>query len=507
MRSVVARPPATESPLLVTRVPGAGGRSSSLIALAVAVVAAAVASVRLTRRQLWYDEYATWFVTTLSWSDFRRLLGNIDIVHGLYYLVMRQWTALSGDSPLALRAPSIVGVAVAAGAVVLLGRRLCGTLTGLAAGLVYAAIPAVSRFGQEARSYAWVTALAVLCTIAFLRALERPRWPRWLLYGGCLLVLVHLHVVAALLLPTHALLAVGLARRGSPPRTLWRWALVAAVTAVLTAPMLYEASGQTGQVAWIPGDAHAVRQYLPNLFGSPGVAWVLVPLGLLGAAVLWYTNRALLPALLGWAVLPPVVCYVSYPVVHLFLAKYVLFTLPAWALLAAISVTVPLAGLRRWMLPFDVGVLLAVVLAGVAVVGLDAQAEIRGPRVIGQPDFRSAAEVIDARFRPGDGVAYAGFNTLGQPRQPLEYELKRSQPRDVFAAGRPGSHGRYGAPECADPAPCLGDTPRIWLLANSRLRQPLASMPPAQEALLRQNYTVLSTDSFAWVDVLLLVHR
>jgi mannosyltransferase len=487
-------------------------------ALVVAAVAAAVVSVHLTRRQLWFDEYATWFTSTLPWPQMRRLLGNVDIVHAAYYLPMRGWVAVFGDSVLALRSLSVLGVAVAAGGLTLLGRRMCGTAVGVVAGLLYAVLPVVSRFGQEARSYAWVAAVTVLSTLALLRALERPRWPRWLLYGGSLVLLVHLHAVAALILPAHALLtfAAGrldpaeagqVVRHGRDPRGWWRWAVTAVAAGVLTLPLLYEASTQSDQVAWIVADERAVRQYVPNLFGSATVAWVMVPLGLLGAVVLWYTRRAPLPALLAWVLLPPVISYLAYDWARFFLAKYVLFTLPGWALLAAIGLAVPLGGLRRWLLPVDVGVLMAVAVAVVAAAGLGAQAEVRRPRLVGEPDFRAAAGVIDDRFLPGDGIAFAGFEDRGRPRQPLDYYLATARPRDVFAAGPPGSHGWYGVPPCADPAACLGDPARVWLVADGRLDDPVDAMPPAQAALLRGRYAVSTTERLPFVDVMLLVRR
>ncbi len=49
---------------------------------------------------------------------------------------MRCWTTAFGESTLVLRFPSIVGTAVAAGALALQGRKLYDTPAGVAAGLL-----------------------------------------------------------------------------------------------------------------------------------------------------------------------------------------------------------------------------------------------------------------------------------------------------------------------------------------------------------------------------------
>jgi len=88
---------------------------------------------------------------------------------------------LAGSGEFVVRLPSAIAVAVAAGAVAAIGRRLISPWAGLAAGLLFAVLPAVSRYAQEARSYAVVTALATIASYLLLRTLqaapgERRRW-------------------------------------------------------------------------------------------------------------------------------------------------------------------------------------------------------------------------------------------------------------------------------------------------------------------------------------------
>jgi mannosyltransferase len=453
-------------------------------------------------RQMWIDEYVTAYVTTLSWNDFTRLLANQDLVHGLYYAAMRLWTAVFGTSLLALRLPSMIGMAVAAGAVTVLGRRLHSTVVGLAAGLVFAALPAVSRYGQEARSYGWVVALGVLSTLALTIALDRPTKPRWLIYVVLTIMLAYLHFAAAMVLLPHGLMAWYAWRRRQ--RHIGWWVAMAAVVAVSAAPLLYLASRQSGQVSWIKSDWAAVQRYPAELFGSTIVFCAVVLIGLVGAARLAHIRPDVALPLLAWAVVPPLLSYATVDFAHLFLAKYSLFTLPAWALLAAGVFASPSPYARRaFSLPQLAGVL-AVVLV-LSLLGLEGQREMRRSPLAGEPDFRAAATVVEAQFQPGDGIAYVG--TYRWARLPFAYELHRAKPADVFAAVSPAQNGWFYPRECADPARCLGSTPRIWLVVSNYDNDDYRGLPANQAEELRRDYQVTSTHKFESIRVLLLVRN
>ena len=47
---------------------------------------------------IWYDEAATITATTRSWPELWRMLGTVDAVHGLYYLLMHAWIDAVGEA-------------------------------------------------------------------------------------------------------------------------------------------------------------------------------------------------------------------------------------------------------------------------------------------------------------------------------------------------------------------------------------------------------------------------
>src|SRR5213083_527434 len=124
------------------------------------------------------DEVATRWAALLPLRELAHLLGNVDAVHGLYYVLMHGWVAL--------RIPSVIAMAVAAVLMVIIGRRLTGSgWAGLFAGLIMALTPSISFYAQTARSYAMVFACALGSTLALMYALEaeaagRSSRRRWL---------------------------------------------------------------------------------------------------------------------------------------------------------------------------------------------------------------------------------------------------------------------------------------------------------------------------------------
>ncbi|MGH3265475.1 MAG: glycosyltransferase family 39 protein, partial [Trebonia sp.] len=148
-----------------------------------AVVTAALGLFELGTPQPWRDEFATWSAASRSLPQLWGMLHNTDAVLGVYYVGLHFWMAVFGDSPAAMRLPSVIAMVIAAAVVALIGRRLAGNAAGLAGGLVFAMVPSVSRYAQEARPYAFATLFAALATLLFLRAMERPRWSRWAIYA------------------------------------------------------------------------------------------------------------------------------------------------------------------------------------------------------------------------------------------------------------------------------------------------------------------------------------
>ena len=225
------------------------------------------------------DEVATRWAALLPLRELAHLLGNVDAVHGLYYLLMHGWVAL-GSSPVVLRIPSVIAMAVAAALMVIIGRRLTGSgWAGLFAGLIMVLTPSISFYAQTARSYAMVFACVLGSTLALLHAMEaeaagRPSRRWWLVYAGLITLGGYLNEMSLLVLAAHAV-TVLLARYGQPAVERWLWA--AGGGAALVVPLVLLSIEEQAALGWVtPPGLTDLRVLVQDYFGVETVAAGLV---------------------------------------------------------------------------------------------------------------------------------------------------------------------------------------------------------------------------------------
>ncbi|MFE0845849.1 glycosyltransferase family 39 protein [Streptomyces rochei] len=226
-------------------------RRAALVWLLPAVWTMALGLWGLSRQDsVWRDEAATWQVAQRSTGEIWHMLGNVDVVHGCYYLLMHVLFDCFGPSITTLRLPSVLATAIAAACVAVIGHRLAGVWTGLAGGMAFGLVPAVQFYLQEGRPYALVAAGAGISTLLLVTALqERARILCWAAYGSTILLMGLLNWLSLMICFAH--LATLLWTRAG--RKVWtRWAAAAAAAAACVLPLILFSRGQSAQVSWIP---------------------------------------------------------------------------------------------------------------------------------------------------------------------------------------------------------------------------------------------------------------
>jgi len=404
--------------------------------LLVGAAAALVQGVAIGRLPLWRDEIASVEIASRSVPAILTALGRIDVVHGLYYLLLHG-VLLFGDSEVAVRLPSLACSVAAVALVAELARRRVGVVPATVAAALMITNPFLATYAKEARPYALGTALVCAAAFALLGdpldgGTERPTRRR--------LVWFTVLAVAA----TYAHLFDGLAVAG----LLAGWALTArpglrrmlpgvAGYAVAVSPLVWLAGREAGQVSWIgvpTGDD--VRILAVDVAGTGPVS-IGIGVALVGA-VLTLARRpparspaaGLLTTVAPAAVAAPAVLLaVSWLGHPAYVERYVLASVPMLALAAGAAVAL-LPGTRT-----VTAALVALTMAGLP-------AAWQGPASKTE-DLRAAAGYLHATARPGDCVAYApGWARLG-----VGYYRRRTGPgpdlRDV--ALDPGSAGRQPA--------------------------------------------------------------
>ncbi|MGC5010615.1 glycosyltransferase family 39 protein [Streptosporangium sp. DT93] len=444
----------------------------------------------ITTPSFWRDESVSALAASMPLGDLWHLLGSIDRVHALYYLLLRPFAAFS-TGELAMRLPSAVATAAAAYGIVVLGRRLATPGAGLLAGSLYAVLPMVSRYAQEARGYAIVTAVAVLATWALVEATRRSgrRW--YAAYGACLVLLGWLHVYALLLVVAHVATVLLHRHRASSPSPsspssspspfrseVVRFAGALALAAAGIAPLALLAAGQReAQLSWLqPSKLTDIAWFGEEVAGTGWVALLLAALVVLGTR----SGGRLAVVALPWALLPFVSMAISlvHPVFH---PRYVLFAVPAVALLAGAGLNALRPRAAGW-----IGLVL------VAALTVPAHLTIREPD--GRPDdLRSMAAALLARQRPGDAVLY-----MAEKRRLFVavYEDAYRNLRDLTFV--PGGREPRNA---AQLAAALEGVERVWLVSGGRKYKDKVFEGDEERYLAlmaNRDFALTSTDDFGY---------
>jgi mannosyltransferase len=332
------------------------GRSGKLMdPLVLAAVAAVVSAAGACRPSLWFDEGATISASaSRSLPQLWQLLGHIDAVHGVYYLLMHGWFTVFPPTEFWSRVPSCLAVAAAAAATAVFTRQFCGRGTAICAGVIFAVLPRTTWAGVEARPYALSAAAAGWLTVLLITASRRNRYWLWLSYALALMLSVLVNVNLVLLVVVYAVMLAVM--RPGTSAAIWFTVTSAVAVGVMT-PFMVFAHGQIYQVAWIfPLNWHNAidvvqHQYFDNSVPFGILAGVLIvaavvsrPAGADGPAG---AARQLLLVSVAWLAIPTAVSLVysavSKPVYY---PRYLFFTAPAMA--AVLAVCVVTAARKRW---------------------------------------------------------------------------------------------------------------------------------------------------------------
>ncbi len=469
----------------------------------------------IARPELWRDEIASWSAATRDLGRLLGILANVDASNGAYYVLLHFWTEVFGDSVLSLRMPSVLAMAGAAAFTALTAQRLFDSRTaGLAAGLLAATVPLVSRFAQEARSYAVVTcAVAAACWL-LLRALDRPGVGRWALYALAMAVAGCFHLVSLSSLAGQLPLVLARwwshRRERGAGRLLGQFALAVLAALVPAVPVaVYGGRQSARQLGWLPTPTvHDLRYFWHTLLAPDREMYVFTGLALLALLHPRFARGAVQALLL--AVLPVLVVWVaSQGTTSYFTERYLLFTVPALAGLAGGGVAAVAALLGR-LTPRPLAVTAALVLIAVPLVlGAPRQLQQRTLLSHGHRDFSGAAAVIAAGYRPGDGIVAPGGDQawamvgpgisfyLPDPVRPVPMFVERDAVRadDLHAV------------PCPVADRCVGHAPRTWVVTIGTGENPYEGLPGDQIEALQHTFVPPRIQRLPGLTVSLLVRK
>ena len=407
------------------------------------VIAFIIDFARSGSKSVWLDEAIGVSYARQGFGQFWQTVSHGDPNMSLYYLLLRPWIGVFGESESAVRSLSAVFAALAVGAIAVLGRRLFDRWTGLVAGLFLALNAFFVHYAQTARGYTLLVLLVVLSSYFFVVELERPSRGSAIGYVSSSTLAVYSHDFAVYVLLTQLLTLVAIKRRDALTR---RWVVIGGSVVLLCAPeMVFTARAGTGHIAWIAQPTLHDLTYLPVVFlSSRALAFALVCLAAYAIGLRLrgrgaQDGRWQIGFVAAWFVVPILAAFAVSFSLPMFRYDYLLISLPGLLLAGA-------AGLVR--LPSRIaGAVLLLLLVGWMGKEID--------RWYGTPtdeDYRSAISAIRERAQAGDAIV--GAPTYTDPA--VAYYLRRGgSPTVPIANLDPG------------PTPTLDPQGRrVWVVAR-----------------------------------------
>ncbi|GAB3040860.1 glycosyltransferase family 39 protein [Parafrigoribacterium mesophilum] len=306
---------------------------------------------------LWGDEAASAMSAQRSIPSLFRMLGQVDAVHGAYYLGLHAWVKVVGTSPFSLRLPSAFAVGLTVMAVVVLVRRLSTPRVAIAAGILCAVLPRVTYMGEEARSFAFSSAIAAWLTVLLVEAVRRRPGSAvlWIGYGVLLTLGIYLFLFVTLFAVVYLAVLLGARLSGADRRALlWRWAAATGAAFVAAMPLFALALHEREQIAYLTTAPQitfvtiALGLWFGNAWWFAAAAWLLlVVVGVDAVVRMVHSRRDRISAAPGvslelvagaWLLVPSVLLIMSHFVLEDFTARYLSFCAPAAAILIAVAV-------------------------------------------------------------------------------------------------------------------------------------------------------------------------
>jgi len=344
------------------------------------------------------------------------MLGNVDAVHGVYYVFLHGWIDLFGASELSTRLPSAIAIGIGAAGTVTLARFFSGTRVAVGGGLIFAILPRVTYMGAEARSTAIATAIGVWLTVLLVHALRsssasrRRQFTLWMSYSLLLAVGIYVFLYVALLLTVHAVVVLAVGGRHPFWRRVGVWIGASMLGLLLAAPIFLAGAAQREQIAFIgrrPSvtvSEAAVKQWFDTVPVAI-VAWALIAIAVVAVFLrrpgthqaVGLPGRGALTIFLAWMVVPSAILLIGTQLVTpMYSLRYLSLCAPAVGIVMAVGVA---ALANNWLRA-------ATVIALVAVI-VPAYTGERGDYAKNNgSDWRQVADIMAVRAAPGDGVVF-----------------------------------------------------------------------------------------------------
>lgn len=449
----------------------------------------------IAARSLWVDEGSSVAIARLDWWNFFRLLWRREANMSLYYLLLRGWLHFGASEAWVRGLSALFGV-LAIPAIYSMARRMWGVATAVMAAALLTVNAYHIRYSDEARGYSLAVLLVTVSCWSLVEFVKKnTKQARWI-YAVSSVLAVYAHFYSLLVLVAQWIYLRSLKLQGKQSHEM---RAAVRVTLIGIAPIfVFLLTTGAGPLAWLPRPGwRMLWEFALYLSGGGAAVFavyaVCVLCGFLLRGKAEQTLQKWLRLAALWLVLPVVLTFVLSWIKPVFLPRFLIVTLPAWCLLAAIGI----AKMRPRLIGAAAGVLLVALsvptIEHLYAAGLDQPNE----------DWRNATAYVLHRSQATDGAIFYS----SQCRLPFDFYAggAANGPRVIFPAH--GDKLTYldfmGRPSEEQLANIHQEIARLWLvMCHNEL--PGSGYDAATRNLrisLQSQYQLTSSASFPGVEV------
>ena len=464
-------------------------------------LALALRFYHLTSAAIWGDEGSSLLLSEYALADLWFHAAH-DVHPPLYFLLLRGWIEVFGDSIGSIRSLSAIpGVAVV-GLGIWLTRQLSTRRAAVLAGILLALLPTAVRYSQEVRMYSLLGVWLLGATLALVYWVKQPERVRYLaVYVLLMSAGFYTHYFTALCVLVHwAYLGLQAPAQRLITRPAWWVANVAIV--LLYLPWLPHLLDLVQHVEQLKVGGDIGWEEPVNLLSLPSIIWQfllqddglglwpplfwLFPLLLAGVVVstAWRNHAARLPAL--FCLLPLLLVYGVSFISPVFIERYL--TVYALGLPIVLALAIDRLPPRlSWL-----GVALFALFVGVELLGLKNNFEVDE-----HDQFNVPVEFVNRDYQEGDRIVlsdmmwYLSYVYYDQTDAQLQLF---TPPKPDGTATRPNAYGfgtlvdQDGGRIYLDRLSALpAQTRRVWLISSNEAPDEFAPLPNGWHELSRQD--------------------
>ncbi|MEX5511099.1 glycosyltransferase family 39 protein [Pseudomonas paralactis] len=477
------------------------GWLSRLWWIPILALAMALRFYHLTSAAIWGDEGSSLLLSEYALADLWFHAAH-DVHPPLYFLLLRGWIEVFGDSIGSIRSLSAIpGVAVV-GLGIWLTRQLSTRRAAVLAGILLALLPTAVRYSQEVRMYSLLGVCLLGATLALVYWVRQPERARYLaVYVLLMSAGFYTHYFTALCVLVHWAY-LGLQAPGQRLITRPAWWVANVAIVLLYLPWLPNLLDLVQHVEQLKVGGDIGWEEPVNLLSLPSMVWQfllqddglglwpplfwLLPL-LLAVVVVstaWRNNAARLPAL--FCLLPLLLVYGVSFISPVFIERYL--TVYALGLPIVLALAIDrLPSRLSWL-----GVALFALFVGVELLGLKNNFEVDE-----HDQFNVPVEFVNRNYQEGDRIVlsdmmwYLSYVYYDQTDAQLQLY---TPPKPDGTSTRPNAYGfgtlvdQDGGRIYLDRLSALpAQTRRVWLISSNEAPDEFAPLPNGWRELSRQD--------------------